>query len=78
MKLYLNLGLQLRKFRRILEFKQEPFLKPYIEHITALRREVKKEVNKIKVFIVENAVFSTSIENPMNSVDLKPVTTMKQ
>ena len=48
MKLYINLGLQLKHFPRILEFKQEPFLKPYIKRNTQLQREAKKEGNKIK------------------------------
>ena len=32
----------------MLEFKQEPFLKQYIERNTKLRREAEKEGNKIK------------------------------
>ena len=33
---------------KILEFKQEPFLKLYIKHDTDLPREAGKEFNKIK------------------------------
>ena len=32
----LGLGLKLKEIHKILEFKQEPFLKPYIEHNTNL------------------------------------------
>ena len=37
-----------KKLYRILEFKQESFLKPYIERNTEFRRETEKEGNKIK------------------------------
>ena len=50
-KLYLNVGLQLKKIHRILEFKQEPFLKPYIKHNTDFRREAEKESKKGKCLI---------------------------
>ena len=81
LKLYLNLGLQLKKIHRILEFKQEPFLKPYIKHNTDLRRESEKEGNKIKKQnskLRNNSIFGKSIENPVNKVDVKIVTTRKQ
>ena len=48
LKLYLDLGLQLKTFHRMLELKQEPFLKPYIKRNTDWRREAEKEGNKIK------------------------------
>ena len=48
LKLYLSLGLQLKKIHRILEFKQQPFLKPYIKHNASLQRETEKEGNKIQ------------------------------
>ena len=32
LKISLGLGLQLKEIQKILELKQEPFLKPYIEH----------------------------------------------
>ena len=41
-------GCNSKKIHRILEFKEEPFLKPYIQRNTELRREAEKEGNKIK------------------------------
>ena len=38
----------IKKIHRILEFKQEIFLKPYIKRNTDLRRESEKEVNKFQ------------------------------
>ena len=60
LKLYLNLGLQLKKNHRILKLKQEPFIKPYIKHNTDVRREEVKEGNKIKkqnAKLRNNAIF---------------------
>ena len=80
LKLYLNSGLLLRKIHRIQEFKQEPFLKPYIECNTDLRREAEKEGNKKKqnAKLKNNAAFGKLIENSMNKIDIKIVTTRKQ
>ena len=51
-KLFLSflykLGLQLKRFHRILESKQDPFLKPYIKHNRDVQREAEKEGNKLK------------------------------
>ena len=55
----------------MLEFKQEPFLRPYIKH-KDLERVAEKEGNKIKKQICK------SVENPMNKVNVKVVTTRKQ
>ena len=70
----------IKKNHRILEFKQEPFLKLYIECNTDLRREARKESNKVrkKAKLRNNAIFGKSIANLMNNVDVKIGTTRKQ
>ena len=81
LELDLNLGLQMKKNDRIIEFKQDPFLKPYIERNTDLRREAEKEGNKIKkqkAKLRNNSIFGKLIKNPMNKIDVKIVTTRKQ
>ena len=78
LKNYLSLGLQINENHRILEFKKEPFLKPYIERNTDLPIEAEKERNKIKrqnAKLRNNAIFGKSMENPMKKVDVKIVTT---
>ena len=39
----------IKKNYRILEFKQEPYLKPHIERNTDLRRKERKEGSKTKI-----------------------------
>ena len=70
-----------KKLYRILEFKQESFLKPYIERNTEFRKETEKEGNKIKkqnAKLRSSAISGKSIENPMNNVDAKILTTRRQ
>ena len=43
LKLYLNLVLQLKKNYRLLEFGEQPFLKPYIKRDKDLQGEAEKE-----------------------------------
>ena len=69
------------KNHRILEFKPEPFLKPYIECNTGLQREANQEGNKIikqNTKLRNNAIFDELIENPMNKIGVTIVTTRKQ
>ena len=56
----MNLGLQLKEIHRILEFKQESFLKPYIERNTDLWRET--EIIKQNAKLKHNAIFGKSIK----------------
>ena len=64
-----------------MEFKQEPFLKPYIERNIELQREAEEENNKIKTQNAElrnNAIFDKLIETSMNKIYVKFVTSRKK
>ena len=66
---------------RILEFKEEPFLKLHIERNTYLQGEPEKEGNKIKkqnAKLRNNVKFGKLIKNPINKFDVKIVSTRKQ
>ena len=81
LKTLFKFRITIKETHRILEFKQEPFLEPYIEGNTDLGRETKKEGNKIKKQnskLRNSAIFGKSIENPMFKVDVKIVTTRKK
>ena len=78
LRLYSVLGLQLKEIHRILEFKQEPFLKLYMERNTDLRRETEKEGNKKQnANLKSNTTFGKSKENSIKKVDPKFVTSRK-
>lgn len=79
---FLNLGLQLQKNYEILEFK--PFwtiLKTmqWTSYSFATRSRKRKYQNqKRNTKLRNNATFGKSIENPLNKIDVKTVTTRKQ
>ena len=62
LKLYLQLGLQIKHIHGILEFQQEAWLKPYIDFNTRKRMEAKTEFEKNFYKILNVSVFGKLIE----------------
>ena len=80
LQLYLRLGLKLKKTRRVLEFNQTQWLKPYIEFNTQKRIEEEKnngKDGKVLYKLMNKAIYKKTIENLRNRINFKLVSSEK-
>ncbi len=70
---YLNQGMKLKGVHRVLEFKQECWIEPYIRMNRKFRKKAKIDFQKNFYKLMNNSVFGKTMENLLTALTLKIV-----
>ena len=78
LQLYLDLGLKAKTVHRVLEFDQSAWLKQYIDFNTEKRKHARNPFKKDFFKLMNNSVFTKTMENLCKRVDVRLVTNEKK
>jgi len=73
LKLVLNLGFELIKVNKVLQYEQKPFMKKYIMLNTELRTKAKTDFEKDFFKLMNNSCYGKTMENVRNRIEFKLV-----
>ena len=68
---------EVKKIHRILKFKQKDWMKPYIDFNTERRKESTNESDKNHFILMDNAVYSKTMENMRKRIKIRVVKNAK-
>ena len=78
LKFYLQQGMVLKKIHRIIQFKQSPWLKSYIDFNTEKRKYANSDFEKDFFKLMNNSVFGKTMENLRNRMNVEFVNDPKK
>ena len=78
LKLYTSLGMKVKKIRKVLKFRQEAFLKTYIDFCTEMRQKAKSDFAKRLFKLMANSCYGKTIENVRKHLIVKFATSEKE